>query len=240
MKKLISTALCVLLTASLVACSSPKSTTPQPEENPPTVEPQTPEEPQAPETSAEVKEPVFIADAAIYRGTVTATSKDGESFVYELEEYEGTDYGADKISIYLAGSAMTNIAPEQIVTGNYVEIFYAGSIEAGIDGELLEAVGLNFIGESPEAVNFNGIIEEINPHPDKEGEGSILLTDLNGENETIFNYNSNGETQFYLNFEDLTVGDKISVYHGSAVAMSLPPQIFAIEVRHLAETVISE
>ena len=150
---------------------------------------------------AEVQPPV-VADAALYRGTVTETS--GQQLT--VEQYDGRDYGEVVIVFTL---------PEE------VENTLKESAPAQAD-----AISVNKLADQAESVVTNGTIKEVTTSED----GTVtdlLLTDSNGQ-EVVFHISES--TQIYMNAEDLKEGTEISVLHSGAFTMSLPPQGNALEI----------
>ena len=88
-------------------------------------------------------------------------------------------------------------------------------------------------------VNFNGTLKTIMENPDKPGEGRLAMVEAGTGQEVHFNYDKNGSTQLYLDFDALQPGDELNIFHRGAYTRSLPPQGFALEVRpyaHLEES----
>lgn len=178
------------------------------------------------------------ADAAMYRGEIEAKeSKDGHTQLL-LRQAEGTDFGYPTLFVNITGdtrigsgdSSDTATEIEAFNEGDYVEVFYG----AALDGSAADTVDAITLKKLPPAETclFNGTIVSITPEEDDDGddqEGSMVIAPLNSGDETVFHYDSS--TQFYLNFEELKPGDQLNIYFNGAVALSLPPQAFAIEVR---------
>ena len=163
---------------------------------------------------AEVQPPV-VADAALYRGTVTETS--GQQLT--VEQYDGRDYG-EVVIVFTLPEEVENTFQE----GEYVEIYY-GALKKS-DPAQADAISVNKLADQAESVVTNGTIKEVTTSED----GTVtdlLLTDSNGQ-EVVFHISES--TQIYMNAEDLKEGTEISVLHSGAFTMSLPPQGNALEI----------
>lgn len=156
---------------------------------------------------AEVQPPV-VADAALYRGTVTETS--GQQLT--VEQYDGRDYG-EPVIVFTLPEEVENTFQE----GEYVEIYY-GVLKESAPAQA-DAISVNKLADQAESVVTNGTVKEVTTGED----GTVtdlLLTDSNGQ-EVVFHISEN--TQIYMNAEDLKEGTEISVLHSGAFTMSLPP-----------------
>ena len=163
---------------------------------------------------AEVQPPV-VADAALYRGTVTETS--GQQLT--VEQYDGRDYG-EVVIVFTLPEEVENTFQE----GEYVEIYY-GALNESAPAQA-DAISVNKLADQAESVVTNGTIKEVTTSED----GTVtdlLLTDSNGQ-EVVFHISES--TQIYMNAEDLKEGTEISVLHSGAFTMSLPPQGNALEI----------
>ena len=163
---------------------------------------------------AEVQPPV-VADAALYRGTMTETS--GQQLT--VEQYDGRDYG-EVVIVFTLPEEVENTFQE----GEYVEIYY-GALKESAPAQA-DAISVNKLADQAESVVTNGTIKEVTTSED----GTVtdlLLTDSNGQ-EVVFHISES--TQIYMNAEDLKEGTEISVLHSSAFTMSLPPQGNALEI----------
>ena len=163
---------------------------------------------------AEVQPPV-VADAALYRGTVTETS--GQQLT--VEQYDGRDYG-EVVIVFTLPEEVENTFQE----GEYVEIYY-GALKESAPAQA-DAISVNKLADQAESVVTNGTIKEVTTSED----GTVtdlLLTDSNGQ-EVVFHISES--TQIYMNAEDLKEGAEISVLHSGAFTMSLPPQGNALEI----------
>lgn len=163
---------------------------------------------------AEVQPPV-VADAALYRGTVTETS--GQQLT--VEQYDGRDYG-EVVIVFTLPEEVENTFQE----GEYVEIYY-GALKESAPAQA-DAISVNKLADQAESVVTNGTIKEVTTSED----GTVtdlLLTDSNGQ-EVVFHISES--TQIYMNAEDLKEGTEISVLHSGAFTMFLPPQGNALEI----------
>lgn len=163
---------------------------------------------------AEVQPPV-VADAALYRGTVTEIS--GQQLT--VEQYDGRDYG-EPVIVFTLPEEVENTFQE----GEYVEIYY-GALKESAPAQA-DAISVNKLADQAESVVTNGTIKEVTTSED----GTVtdlLLTDSNGQ-EVVFHISES--TQIYMNAEDLKEGTEISVLHSGAFTMSLPPQGNALEI----------
>ena len=163
---------------------------------------------------AEVQPPV-VADAALYRGTVTETS--GQQLT--VEQYDGRDYG-EVVIVFTLPEEVENTFQE----GEYVEIYY-GALKESAPAQA-DAISVNKLADQAESVVTNGTIKEVTTGED----GTVtdlLLTASNGQ-EVV--YHISESTQIYMNAEDLKEGTEISVLHSGAFTMSLPPQGNALEI----------
>ena len=157
---------------------------------------------------AEVQPPV-VADAVLYRGTVTETS--GQQLT--VEQYDGRDYG-EVVIVFTLPEEVENTFQE----GEYVEIYY-GALKESAPAQA-DAISVNKLADQAESVVTNGTIKEVTTSED----GTVtdlLLTDSNGQ-EVVFHISES--TQIYMNAEDLKEGTEISVLHSGAFTMSAPGQ----------------
>lgn len=177
---------------------------------------------------------LHVADAAIYRGTLQSITEAEDGKILLLQQAQGTDFGAPSASFVLKADTKTSFREEDLKEGAYVEVFYGMAPGATLDGtQQTDAVAINVYFETA-MTNFNGILKEVFPDPDKEGAGQLVMEDLANGEEVVFNFDSE-HTQFYLTFTDLKPGDKLNIFHRGMYTMSLPPQGSAMEVRLYAE-----
>lgn len=171
--------------------------------------------------------PQIPADAAMYRGIVSDYSVSGEQTTFTLSEYEGTDFGADSISVLVTRNTIVTdeFTQNTIADGDYIEISYGG-----IPNDVVSAITAKKLAPA-DIVNFNGKLVEIIKNGEKT---DYLMSYLNDENHTII-FHINDTTKLYLDQASLKVGDVLNIFHSGAVTMSLPGQGNAIEVRKFAE-----
>ena len=201
MKKIMAVLLAALMMMSLAGCTQNQAGNESSSE-------------QESSSVAEVQPPV-VADAALYRGTVTETS--GQQLT--VEQYDGRDYG-EAVIVFTLPEEVENTFQE----GEYVEIYY-GALKESAPAQA-DAISVNKLADQAESVVTNGIIKEVTTSED----GTVtdlLLTDSNGQ-EVVFHISES--TQIYMNAEDLKEGTEISVLHSGAFTMSLPPQGNALEI----------
>lgn len=201
MKKIMAVLLAALMMMSLAGCTQNQAGNESSSE-------------QESSSVAEVQPPV-VADAALYRGTVTETS--GQQLT--VEQYDGRDYG-EVVIVFTLPEEVENTFQE----GEYVEIYY-GALKESAPAQA-DAISVNKLADQAESVVTNGIIKEVTTSED----GTVtdlLLTDSNGQ-EVVFHISES--TQIYMNAEDLKEGTEISVLHSGAFTMSLPPQGNALEI----------
>lgn len=173
-------------------------------------------------------EEVYVADAAMYRGTVTGLEEKEDGTVITLSQASGTDFGA-KTMMFLIDSVTTGYT--DISEGNYIEVFYGRPLQGGFDyTDMQGAIGINNLNTA-DMVNFNGTIQSI----EKDGENitSFAMVDIENNQEVVFRISN--DTNMYLTASDLKEGDKLNIYHRGMYTLSLPPQGFALEIRYLAE-----
>lgn len=253
MKKMLIISLSLLLALGLAACTTPPpqsagdtpplsaSPAPSPDGSESTTEPE----------SQEPQTPPIPADAAMYRGTVSgtvsATSTEGDAdkgtVQFTLTQAEGTDFGAPSLKFSFTADTRADFTPED---GQYLEVYYGRAPGAPLSTTEVHNALTAIKYHSAEMVNFNGTVKAINPHPDKPGQGTLVMASMpplaeqslaNPASDPYivhFNYDKE-KTQFYLTFDEIKVGDKLNIFQSGAMTMSLPPQSFAIEVRPYAE-----
>lgn len=251
MKKLFAIILCVALAAVAVACVAnavPGGSVPPAE---PSTLPATPEDgapvvggDPALDANAGMPSPTVqedkltVADAFLYRGNVIKSElKDGK-LVVTLQQATGTNFGAPTLTFGISDDSRISFPAEQLASldGKYIEVYYSYMTKnAPNPDEVYDAIAVNSYGEEG-MVNFNGTVTEIVPDADKPGEGRLLMTGDDGNDFQVY-FLYSGETQFYMNFDDIKVGDKLNIFHSPAMAMSMPPQCSAYEIRpfHNAE-----
>lgn len=183
------------------------------------------------EASSEIPEPVYVADAALYRGSVTAVETAEEGALLTLEQAPGTNFGAPSMKFLFTSDTRLSFEEEKLAQGAYLEIYYGAGSEKS---QPVPAIGANFY-PAADMVNFNGALKAIMENPDKPGEGRLAMVEAGTGQEVHFNYDKNGGTQFYLDFDALQPGDELNIFHRGAYTRSLPPQGFALEVRPYAQ-----
>lgn len=169
-----------------------------------------------PESSStqEVRPPA-VADAALYRGTVTEVL-DSQLTV---EQYDGRDYGESVIVFTLPQED-----PGSWQEGDYVEIYY-GEIRETAPAQA-DAISVYKVADQAETVVTNGTVKEVATAEDGEISG-VLINDSNGQD--VF-FHIGTDTQIYMNQDDLQEGKEISVLHTGVFTRSLPPQGNALEI----------
>lgn len=251
MKKMLIISFALLLILGLAACTAPPTTdssAPPIEVLPSSLPESTPDsEPQESQT------PPIPADAAMYRGTVSDIVSDvGKSTVqFTLTQADGTDFGAPSLKFSFTADTRADFTPEG---GQYLEVYYGRAPGAPLSADEVHNVITAIQYHSAEMVSFNGTVKAIDPHPDKPGQGWLVMVPLGvdiheaesypesaapgepflGNPEIHYSYDKE-KTKFYLNFDEIKVGDKLNIFQSGAMTMSLPPQAFAIEVRPYAQ-----
>ena len=73
-------------------------------------------------SSSQVRtEPVYVADAALYRGTITEI----QGNVYRMEMAPGRNYGEEVLLVTMEQDTPVYAIPETgLQTGDYIEIYY--------------------------------------------------------------------------------------------------------------------
>jgi hypothetical protein len=175
---------------------------------------------------------VKAADAAMYRGIITSvvTGKDGLTTL-TLKQVSGTDFGAGALKVVWDESTKTDLKPDDLADGNYIEVFYGRSPNADMP-EKAVAISLKKLPDADLSI-FNGTIIDISRDKKNKELGSLTLKALDGEQEIVFNYGP--ETQIYLDADALKNGDKLNVFFSGATTNSLPPRAYALEIRPYAE-----
>lgn len=227
MKKTVLLTILASMCIGFAACA-PKEEAKAPEEPTTNESVETQEQPQeGNDNKIVLEENLYVADAAMYRGTITNIEETEDGKKITLEQAQGTDFGAEQVVVNVTNDTDTSFEDDKLVEGAYLEVFYGGDIAEEVD-----AIAMNIYFET-QAVIFNGTLKEIVPTEGKENEGRIFMQPLEGEEEIIFNYGE--ETQFYLNVEELKEGDALNIFHKGILTRSIPPQGIALEVRTYAE-----
>ena len=136
MKKIMAVLLAALMMMSLAGCTQNQAGNESSSE-------------QESSSVAEVQPPV-VADAALYRGTVTETS--GQQLT--VEQYDGRDYG-EVVIVFTLPEEVENTFQE----GEYVEIYY-GALKESAPAQA-DAISVNKLADQAESVVTNGIIKEV-------------------------------------------------------------------------------
>lgn len=179
-------------------------------------------------------DPIYVADAALYRGTIVSLETSERGTIATLEQETGTDFGAKSMRFLFTEDSKTSFARKDLTVGKYLEVYYGRALGEEIkSGTEKIALGANLYPEA-NMVLFNGIVEKVTPSKEKKGEGSILVKDMANDQEVIFHY-SEENTRFYMNMEDFKAGTKLSILHRGMMTRSLPPQGSALEIRKFAE-----
>lgn len=230
MKKISLFLIASILSLSLMACGADAPAVQEESPAGPDPSQETPlEEEPAQEEENLASGKVFIADAALYRGTVTAVETTEEGTLLTLEQAPGTDFGSPSRQFLLTEESRLSFKSEQIVPNVYLEVYYTGKNPE----EAALILGANFY-EAAEMVNFNGTLSSVWESPDRPGQGSLAMVERDTGEEVHFNYDKNGGTQFYLDFDALQPGDELNIFHQGIYTLSLPPQGIALEVRPYA------
>ena len=234
MKKIIPL-LCCLLLGLLVGCadgtsSSPSSSSPElPAESSSSEAPAAPSQSLPESLPEQEQEPsIMVADASMYRGTVTVAQLVEDGMRLTLEQAKGTDFGAASIEALLPQDAVLSFSPHEIVEGSYLEIYYSGSLEA----QPVRVIAANLY-PSAEMVNFNGVFEEL--RTDSPDAGSLVLRDVENGQQVVYHYAAE-QTQLYVDLSSLVPGDQLNIFHRGVYTMSLPPQGSALEIRKIKES----
>ena len=177
---------------------------------------------------SEPEEPdLLVADAAMYRGTITSMAEGASSLLLTLEQAKGTNFGAASIEALLPPEAVLTFPIGELEEGGYLEIYYGGPLEA----QPVTVIAANLY-PSAEMVNFNGVVGELRPDP--EGAGTIVLFDIENGQEVVYHY-AVGQTQLYLDLTQIQPGDQLNIFHRGIYTMSLPPQGSALEIRRISK-----
>ncbi|MEG0541208.1 MAG: hypothetical protein RR528_02675 [Angelakisella sp.] len=234
MKKLFAISISALLILGLAACGS----TPPPTSSAPSisVEPSPPpvSESESGSSNSLPEAPPIPADAAMYRGTITNVTQEGDNHIVTLEQAEGTDFGAPSLKFAFTKDTYAGFTPE---VGQYLEVYYGRAPGQPLDVAATHNIITAIKYQEAGMVNFNGTLKSVEAHPEKPGQGWLVVESLSAEGmqgEIRFNYGSE-DTQFYLNFDELKPGDKLNIFHPGVFTMSLPPQGSALEVRKYVE-----
>ncbi len=200
MKKILTIMLIAALALSMIACtqtpSEPESSSPSSEVVLEEVEDVSSEEQL--EADENVDDLLYVADAALYRGEITSM-EDGALIV---EQVEGRDFGAEQITFTLSESTRYNEDSTSFATSDYIEVYYSP--------QSYDAIAINKLSPAEDII-FNGSFVEFD-----EENSTLLLTDLNNTDSQML-FNITEDTSAYLYFDELVVGDKLSVMHSGEI-----------------------
>lgn len=164
----------------------------------------------------------YVADAAMYRGTVVSVFQTDSVVYFTLRQEEGTNFGIPELSVEAPASKAAGIS-----AGDYIEVFYGGSPHGQ---ENVQAITVKKL-PSASLSNYNGEVLSIDFE-----KKTILCQNLKAEGTTLFRYTDN--TQKYLDLNSLKEGDKLNIYYNGMLTKSMPPQGNALEIRKYADTQI--
>lgn len=172
-------------------------------------------------SSSQVRtEPVYVADAALYRGTITEI----QGNVYRMEMAPGRNYGEEVLLVTMEQDTPVYAIPETgLQTGDYIEIYYT-MLQETYPAQTT-ALGVNYLAPNAEDVVFNGVVQSIEQE-NEEGLAMLLLGD-NGQ-EALFR--TGGQTQIYMDKADIVPGAHLSIFFNGVMTLSLPPQSTADEI----------
>lgn len=175
-----------------------------------------------------IQENLYVADAAMYRGTIGSIVEDGETTTVVLTQPEGINFGTPTITFSLDDDTKFSFDESELVEGSFIEVFYGRSMGETDYTQTFNAIAVNRYIDATSA-NFNGEIIEIAKDVENDTQGSFTLKELGTEQVIVFYYGD--ESSLYLNVDELVVGDKLNIFHSGAVALSLPAQGNIIEAR---------
>lgn len=173
----------------------------------------------------------IVADAAMYRGTITEVYESEGNTVIKLEQAAGTNFGSPSLTLNITKDTALSFEKADLKEGVYLEAFYNPANASVLQAE--DAIQLNKLIDAKSSI-YNGTVVSITPDKDQNGFGDIQLKDLNGENETIFHYSD--KTSIQIDLAKVKAGDKLNIYHKGAFTRSIPPQGNALEIRAAADT----
>lgn len=186
------------------------------------------------QNNAASRQPPMVADAAMYRGTVTEIQKEETGTVVTLKQARGTDFGEPQMKFRFTESTRADFTPEK---GQYLEVYYGGGPNVQLDQNQIYDVITAVKYLSEDMVVYNGIVKEI-ALPDAENKnGWISFVNIDGKDpdsiERVFNIGD--ETQIYLNLKEVKAGDKLNIFTNGISTRSIPPQSPALEIRKYYE-----
>ena len=183
--------------------------------------------------TASGENPLYVADASLYRGTVTEVSLEQGVGSFTLAQAAGTDYGQEERTFTVDQSARFSYPLERLKAGAYVEVFYGGEQSPA------RVIASNYLGEE-ELVVYNGVLLGVQQGEDGQSLVMAPLEDLllcgNSTLEELYPlaeivFHCGEETQFYLSADQLVLGTRLNILHTGVTTRSLPPQGNALEVR---------
>ncbi|MEG2852410.1 MAG: hypothetical protein RR879_06110 [Hydrogenoanaerobacterium sp.] len=186
------------------------------------------------ENDTEVKRPekLTVADAAMYRGTVTEIKNgdDSGTLLLTLKRADGTAFMPVINHIEIDTATRLSFDKKTLAVGDYLEVYYGVSpvIKPIPAKEYKKAIAINRSFPA-EGTVFNGELVEIMKN-DRDGSTSLLLKPIGKGMETVFHIFE--DTQIYLDFAKLKKGDKLNVFYNGIATMSIPPQSSALELRY--------
>ncbi len=218
MKKLLLIMLISAIALSAVACtqtpSEPESSSPSSEVVLEDVEDVSSEE-QLEDDENDV-DLLYVADAALYRGEIIGM-EDGALIV---EQVEGRNFGAEQITFALTENTRYNEDSTSFATSDYIEVYYSP--------QSYDAIAINKLSPAEDII-FNGSFVEYD-----EENSTLLLTDLNNEDSMML-FDITEGTSAYLYFDELALGDKLSVMHSGEILEEETPRSEAVEVFKISE-----
>lgn len=186
-----------------------------------------PSTPDTPESEATDGDKLYVADAKMYRGTVTQL----EDGTMVLEAYPGS-FVTKTMDFIIDESTRANFDIETLAVGDHLEVFYGG---VNTDGTESVAIAMNRL-PAAEMVYYNGTIVDTT-----ETDSGIRLTmasldmpeDVSDADRSAYYtvFNVTDETQLYISESDLVPGTALNIYHKGVMALSLPPQGAPLEIR---------
>lgn len=179
-------------------------------------------------------EPLYVADAARYRGTVAAMETDVNGEVtYRLTAFPGSGL-AEQLVAAFTDSSRTSFDPATIREGDHLEVFYHSPGGDGCALTACDVIAANRLLPA-EAVYYNGILVERQEQED--GSVDLVMVPLDTPPESRqdpmlqFVFHTGEDTRFRLSPEALTEGAELNIYHRGISTRSIPPQGAALEVQ---------
>lgn len=176
-----------------------------------------------PATVGEVSE---VMDAYQYRGVITdyRTEENGD-VILTLQQPDGRDYGHGTLNVIVTEDTRSSVGEVQV--GDFLEVYY-GAADTNIMPATTNAIAIKKLMPA-EAVNYNGFVSDVQFDDETKTSGRILMKGNTNDDYVYFHFNAG--TAFYLDVEDLKIGDELNIYHTGIFAMSMPPQGQALEVK---------